>query len=130
VEFKCNIITNHFLCDNTIQMEAGALARPEAEAAMTESDERDTEVLGGLPATVQTRVPVVSPVEKPKRKRRHQVSDEAAKTIARTGPKKANPKDCDCEHESLLAMKAVEWLPTSCQPGKALHGMKCFNKEC
>jgi hypothetical protein len=46
----------------------GALARPEAEAAMTESDGRDTEVLGGRPATVQTRVPVVSPVEKPKRK--------------------------------------------------------------
>jgi hypothetical protein len=97
---------------------------------MTESDERDTEILGRLPATVRTRVPVVSPAEKPKRKRLHQVSNEAAKAISRTGPKNANPKDCGCEHESLLAMKAVEWLPTYCQPGRALHGMKCFNEEC
>jgi hypothetical protein len=46
VEFKCNIITNHLLCNKKIQMEARAVAAPGAEVAMAESDEPDAEVQG------------------------------------------------------------------------------------
>jgi hypothetical protein len=114
--------------------EARAVPEPRAEAAVTESCGRDAEVQGDIQTMVQTKVHVVSPVEKlkrnPRRRPHHQVSDEAAQAIARTGPKKSNQKECDCKHESLLAMNADEWLPTYFRPGKALHGMQCFNDEC
>jgi hypothetical protein len=63
--------------------------------------------------------------------RSNQVSDESLMALARTGgPKKASPKDCACEHESLLEMKEMQYLSSYCQPGKALHGRKCFNEDC
>jgi hypothetical protein len=75
--------------------------------------------------------PCVPKAKKRQAERSNQLSAESMMALARTGgPKKASPKDCACEHESLLEMKEMQYLSSYCQPGKALHGMKCSNEDC
>jgi hypothetical protein len=78
-----------------------------------------------------SKTPCVPQARKTQTERSNRVSDESMMALARTGgPKKASPKDCACEHKSLLEMKEMQYLSSYCQPGKALHGQKCFNEDC
>jgi hypothetical protein len=75
--------------------------------------------------------PCVPKAKKRQTERSNQLSDESMMALVRTGGlKKASPKDCACEHESLLEMKEMQYLTSYCQPQKALHGRKYSNEDC